>query len=300
MKKEKEKCYLCKNNTASKAFSKQGWNILHCNNCGLYSLDFKGSYFNFIKDYYNKLFFTGSKKRAGYCNYEGDHWAEKKNMLNYLNGIRRFNKKGTLLDIGCATGIFLQEAEKKKFDVYGLDVSSYAIKIAKKRFGGRVKKTSIEKSNFPKNHFDVITMFDVIEHLQDPRKVLLTTSNHLKKGGLLVINTGDVDSITAKIQGKSWHFFIPPQHFFYFSKKTLTNLLEQTGFRVIKIDRKGKWVSFRYLFHLARQIQEDVFGKLGFALVGKNVLGKIPIYLNLFDNITVYAVKEKKKTNKTN
>ena len=291
-------CYLCKENSVQAAFKKLGWTILRCQSCRLYSLDFNDSYSKFIREYYNKDFFTGSETRAGYYSYEGDRSAEEKNMRAYLEGIKKFKRSGKLLDVGCATGIFMVEAQKDGFEVYGIDVSDYAVKIAKKRFGKCVKRQSVEKAAYTKKKFDVITMFDVIEHLSDPKKVLDRLAMTLADDGLLVINTGDTESFLAKIQGRDWHFFIPPQHFFYFSEKTLRTLLAKSGFAVIQIDRKGKWLTLRYLFHLARQIQNDIFGKIGFALFGKNRLGRIPLYLNLFDNITVYATKQTQQKQK--
>jgi SAM-dependent methyltransferase len=288
---QNNKCYLCRNSNVEKAFEKLGWSISKCSDCKLYRLDFKGSYHKFISDYYNKDFFTGSSQRAGYFDYEGDRQAEKKNMLQYLNGITQFKNQGRLLDVGCATGLFMLEAQKKNFKVNGIDVSKYAIDIAKQRFGKNVTQTSFEKANIRKNTYDVITLFDVIEHVSDPRKVLKKIKNILNENGLLVINTGDTDSLMAKLQGKNWHFFIPPQHFFYFSQRNLTTLLVELGFKVVRVDRKGKWITLRYLFHLARQIEQSPLSRFGFSLFAKIAPGKIPLYLNLFDNITLYAIK---------
>ena len=291
-------CYLCGRQRTKPAFEKLGWTILRCGNCGLFRLQFKDSYQNFIRNYYDKGFFTGSTKRAGYFSYEGDRKAEDKNMHEYLQGIRRFKTKGKLLDIGCATGLFMLKAQEAGFDVSGVDVSEYAISIAKKRFGSKVKHSSIEQVRYQIANFDVVTLFDVIEHMENPKRVLRKLNGLLKNDGILVVNTGDSDSLLVRMQGKDWHFFIPPQHFFYFSIKTLTTLLHQAGFRVLAIDRKGKWVTLRYLFHLARQIQQDALAKFGFKLVGGIAPGKIPIYINLFDNITVYAVKKNNRTQK--
>ena len=301
MRKDKtNRCYLCGFRIPSIAFKKLGWNILQCKSCGVYNLDFAGEYQQFIRTYYDRGFFTGGSNRAGYLSYEGDRKAEDKNMANYLKGVRRFVQSGELLDVGCATGLFMLQAEKAGFTVTGLDVSEYATRIAKRRFTGKIKTESIENALYAPRSFSVITLFDVIEHLEDPRAVLVKLHGYLKKNGILVLNTGDADSLMAKIQGKDWHFFIPPQHFFYFSKKTLTTLLHQAGFRVLAIDRKGKWVTLRYLFHLARQIQQDALAKFGFKLIGGIAPGKIPIYINLFDNITVYAVKKNNRTQKRN
>jgi len=286
------RCYLCHNQTLAKAFEKLGWTTLRCEHCGLYRLQFRGSYPQFLKKYYDRKFFTGSDKRAGYFDYEGDRDTEEKNMNMYLNNIKKYKHSGKLLDIGCATGLFMLRAEAVGFDVYGVDVSEYAVSIARQRFGTRVIKSSVEKANYPKEYFDVVTMFDVIEHLKDPRIVLKKVRTLMKDNGILVINTGDVGSFIAWLLGDDWHYFIPPQHFFYFSKKTLERLLEESGFIVKKIERKGKWLTLRYLFHLLRQIQKDIIGHLGFALVSRNILGRIAVYLNLFDNMTIYAFKK--------
>ncbi len=286
------RCYLCRHQSLSKAFDKLGWTMLFCKNCGLYSLKFSGSYTKFIREYYDKRFFTGSSKRAGYYDYEGDRDTEEKNMTMYIKSIQKLKPSGNLLDVGCATGLFMLKAKQAGFNVCGVDVSEYAVKIAKKRFNKGVIKSSIERVTFPKQKFDVVVMFDLIEHLKDPRKVLERIRIFMKDDGILVINTGDADSFTRRLQGKDWHYFIPPQHFFYFSRKTLDRLLKESGFQVKKIERKGKWLTLRYLFHLARQIQNDTIGHLGFALVARNILGKIPVYLNLFDNMTVYAIKD--------
>lgn len=285
-------CFLCTTGQPQAAFHKHGWTILRCPSCGIYSLAFHGDYQEFLTRYYNKKFFTGSTERAGYLDYEGDREAELRNMRNYVKGIQHFKSSGKLLDIGCATGLFMLEAAKAGFDVYGIDVSRYATTIARKRFGKHVRQTSIEKVHYPSHTFDVVTMFDVIEHLEYPRTVLRKVKRILRPNGLLVINTGDTDGFLAKLQGKYWHFFIPPQHFYYFSKSNLLTLLSQEGFSIRRVDRQGKWVTPRYVFHLARQIQRDVIGQIGFALVGKHRLGRLPIYINLFDNITVYASKE--------
>lgn len=286
-----KQCYLCRSKKIQVAFKKLGFTIIRCRDCGLFQMDFTGSYSEFIREYYNREFFKGSSNRAGYCDYEGDRAAEEKNMQTYLRGIKRFQTGGTLLDIGCATGLFMLQAQKQGFDVYGIDVSDYATRIAKRRFGKKIKASPVEKARYPENFFDAVTLFDVVEHVQDPRRILTKLHRFLQPDGILVINTGDAGSQLARFQGKDWHFFIPPQHFYNFSRDTLTALLTQSGYQVVRVEKKGKWVSLRYLLHLAKQIQNDFLAKIGLALVKNNRLGRIPLYLNLFDNITVYAKK---------
>lgn len=290
-----KRCYLCAQRVPVKAFSKYGYDILQCKSCQLFSLKFQKNYQDFVHEYYNEEFFTGSDNRIGYSDYEGDSWPEKTNMRRYLSRIKKFKKSGKLLDGGCATGLFMDIAKDSGFDVSGFDVSAYAVKIARKKFGNHVKRATVSSAKFPPNSFDVITLFDVIEHLEDPKKDLIHLGKMLKSDGLLMINTGDASSLLARIQGKHWHFFVPPQHLFFFSRKTITQLLEQAGYKVVKIDFKGKWVSLRYFLNLYRQIHESKVANFAYSLVANNTVGKLPLYLNLFDNMVVYAQKSKAK-----
>ncbi len=285
------KCYLCQHRSPVLSFRKLGYDILHCPACHLFFLDFNQDYPSFIQEYYNQEFFTGSDQRAGYANYEGDHIAETINMTRYLHRLKKHTPTGRLLDGGCATGLFMSHAANHGFDVYGFDISDYAVNLAQKRHPNRVKKSTVTQVRYRKSFFNVITLFDVVEHLKDPRHDLIHLTQFLKPNGLLVINTGDASSPLARLQGKHWHFFIPPQHLFFFSRFTLTKLLNQIGFQVIGIDYKGKWISLRYLLNLMKQIQKNPLASALYPLVTHNPIGKIPLYLNLFDNMIVYAKK---------
>ena len=357
-----KRCYLCGKNGPKKDFIKLGFEIDKCPDCGLRSLNFKGNYDKFLTTYYQKGFFTGGKRFRAYADYEGDKPIHLRNLQGHLHGLLnvlsdpkfkinlldidlKFKiknlklSKPRLLDAGCAMGYFMELAQNANFDVYGIDVSDYAVDIAKKTFGDRVKLGQIENldqlfngkkvepssknldkvalasdssdggpkgllrgvtsetgekgqgSTFSKNRFDVVTLFDLLEHLQNPRKVLEKINQSLNDNGLLVVQTGNAGSRWAKLMGKNWHFFAPPQHFFFFTEENLKNLLRQTGFEVIKIDRNGKWVSLRYLFHMMRYVNKDGLGDLLYKLTHKNFLGRIPLLFAFGDNMTIYAQK---------
>ncbi|MBI4999899.1 class I SAM-dependent methyltransferase, partial [Candidatus Gottesmanbacteria bacterium] len=319
-------CYLCDHQGMETAFFKLGHRILVCPSCGLYSLDFPGNYQKFLTTYYSKGFFTGGKHYRAYADYVGDKETILKNMKKYLTVIRKYKKSGRLLDLGCAMGFLIELAEKQGFSGVGVDVSRYAVDLAKKLVGkekvflgrveelssllssraiptyvGRVEGSSAERvsldssthplSGFGRNDknemFDIVTMFDLIEHLEKPKNVLKQVAQVLKKDGLLVIQTGDVASFWAKLMGKNWHFFAPPQHFYFYSQKNLSDLLSQTGFKVIKIQKIGKWVSLRYLFHMMRYINKDSIGDVLYNLTAKNFLGQIPVFMRMNDNMIV-------------
>lgn len=312
-----KRCYLCKKNGLVLNFTKLGFEIDRCPNCNLRSLNFKGNYDKFLTTYYQKGFFTGGKRFRAYADYEGDKPVHILNLKGHLKGLLRVLKSSKLnfqslprekpgdsaskslklLDAGCAMGYFMELARDVNFDVYGVDVSDYAVDIAKKNFGDKVKLGQIENLDKLFNHnqkpvkFNIVTMFDLIEHLQNPREVLEKINNSMNDDGLLLVQTGNASSHWARLLGKNWHFFAPPQHFFFFTEENLKNLLRQTGFEVIKIDRDGKWVSLRYLFHMMRYVSKDGLGDLLYKLTHKNFLGRIPLLFAFGDNMIIYAKK---------
>jgi SAM-dependent methyltransferase len=264
-------------------------------------LDFEGNYQKFISTYYSKGFFTGGKLYRAYADYVGDKPTILKNMRKYLTVIKKYKKSGTLLDLGCAMGFLIQEADKWKFESFGVDISSYAVEIAQKLVGknkvtlGKVEELDklalqFDKTNLGK--FDIITMFDLIEHLENPRIVLQKITKVLKDNGLIVIQTGDAGSMWTKFMGKNWHFFAPPQHFFFYSKNNIKELLSQSGFEVVKIQKMGKWVSLRYLFHMMRYINKDSIGDILYNFTAKNFIGQIPVFMRMNDNMIVIGRKK--------
>lgn len=290
-------CFLCNKKGPHSSFVKLGHQISKCPNCGLYSLDFDGDYQKFITTYYSKGFFTGGKLYRAYADYSGDKKIILRNMRKYLTVIKKFKKNGRLLDLGCAMGFLIEEAKKWGYDAYGVDISEYAVKIARKLVGESLVKLGkvedLEKLFVRNNDFDIITMFDLIEHLQNPKEVLLKIGRVMKPDAVLVIQTGDAGSFWARIMGKNWHFFAPPQHFYFYSQKNMRELLRQSGYEVVKIQKVGKWVSLRYLFHMMRYINKDTIGDILYNFTAKNFIGLIPVFMRMNDNMVVIAKKNK-------
>lgn len=284
-------CYLCQSSNISLFFKKQGYRLYRCDNCGLIFLDFRKKYTKFLKEYYNEGYFAGDPTFIAYSDYLGDRGVIVKNLRNYLKEILKYQKDGKLLDVGCAMGFFMEEAERAGFQSYGVDVSSYAIAEAKKKFGKRALLASLSEVNFPPGLFSVVTLFDVIEHLQDPLGDLKKIKKILRDDGLLVIETGDAGSLWARIMGAKWIFYAPPQHLFYFNKITIKRLLKQAGFEVLAVRRKGKWLSLRYVLQLARTSGGSKLANFIYKMVKNCFLGRLPLYIKLWDNMVVLAKK---------
>lgn len=284
-------CVIC-STKEEYAFNKLGYEIRRCPECDLYRTLPQTTYPKLLKNYYTKGYFTGNDGRAGYADYEDDHLVVRKNANRYLKLLTQYQASGRLLDIGCATGIFLEEANKAGFDGFGIDVAPYAIRRARRRLGDRVRLGRLRQNSFPPKSFDIITLFDVFEHFDQPRRELQLARRLLKPEGLIAINTGDTSSLLAKIQRENWHFFIPPQHLHFYSKSNLTQLIRSEGFEPIYTNSSGKHLTLRYVLQLARTINQSKIADWTYQLVHRNKMGQLPLYINLWDNMTIIAKKQ--------
>ena len=197
-----------------------------------------------------------------------------------------------LLDIGCAYGYFVELALAAGYDAYGIDPSSHAATRAKLRLNTRIQEGTIGSVKYPPDTcFDIITMLDVVEHLADPRADLRLAARLLADDGRILIATGDTESLAAKVLGRRWTFYIPPQHLFFFNRSHVTRLLEESGLTPVSWFRVGKWLSLQYIFHLARTTGESKLAGWLYPLMEKLSLGRIPLYLPMRDNMVVIAKK---------
>jgi 2-polyprenyl-3-methyl-5-hydroxy-6-metoxy-1,4-benzoquinol methylase len=143
-------------------------------------------------------------------------------------------KSGHILDIGCATGIFLHGMQLRNWDCYGIEPSDHAANYARKRFNLRINTGYLENGQFPDSFFDIITLWDVFEHLPSPIESLNIVNQILKPGGLLMISTPNIESWTSKIFGKYWAGWETPRHYHVYSPQLLSSLLNKTGFKPSK------------------------------------------------------------------
>ena len=141
---------------------------------------------------------------------------------------------GKLLDVGCFTGIFMKVAASMGWKVEGIELSSWAADLARKTGIGTIYEQPLEQILFPENSFDVITLWDVIEHLSHPVEMLTEARRVLKPGGILAFNTHMVDSLAGRISGKHYPFFMII-HLIHFSRTTVTRMLNEHGYELLDI-----------------------------------------------------------------
>lgn len=287
------KCTVCRSNLQP-FLVKNRFTLARCPACGLIRTDLKRDYAAFVDHYYERGYFTGDRSRVAYINYEDDKPYIVANMRKFISYIGAYKLKGKLLDVGCALGFFTQLAQQSGYDAYGIDPSDFAVSKAKKIVGkDRVRKGKLSDVRDKSKTLDVVAMFDLFEHLADPGGDLDTVKRILKDDGIVILATGDTGSLFARILGRRWTFYNPPQHLHFFNRGNLTTLLNEKGFEPIFWTRIGKWLSLRYVLHLARTGGESKFAEFLYRLVEILNIGKFPLYLPTFDNMVVIARKKK-------
>ncbi|HOW35839.1 MAG TPA: methyltransferase domain-containing protein [Candidatus Omnitrophota bacterium] len=179
-----------------------------------------------------------------YLQEEKGRRASARSVLNYLNSIKK--DKGVLLDIGCAAGFLLDEARKDGWEVYGVELSRWAVGYARKTLClGNIVQGTLKDANFSRNFFDAVVMTDVIEHLIQPKTMLEEIRPLLKPNGVMCCATPDVDSLVSRLLGAKW-WGIKCSHLHYFNKFTLDELFRATGFTVAKIRSHARTFSLGY------------------------------------------------------
>jgi ubiquinone/menaquinone biosynthesis C-methylase UbiE len=139
---------------------------------------------------------------------------------------------GRLLDVGCASGFFLRVAKESGFEVQGVEISAIPLDYARKVMSVDVFHGSLFDARFPEAYFDVVTLWDTFEHLRDPQKMLEEIRRILKSGGVLAVETLNMNTLSSFLLRARWPLYAPPYHLFYFTRKTLKNVVVSAGFRL--------------------------------------------------------------------
>lgn len=227
------------------------------------------------------------KKEFGYSDYDADKEPMRIIFEDYLEKAEELTAGRKIFDIGAATGYFLDLAKKRGWETHGSDISRYASETAGKK-GHKVIYGDLTDMEI-KEKFNVVTLWDVLEHLKDPGEYLKIANNLLESGGILFINTVNIQSTWAKLLGKRWHLIVPPEHLFYFSPKSLKMLLENAGFKILSMKSQGKKFTLAYIFKTLYSWQGlGIWNSLS-NFFDKKFFNKFYIPVKLGDNILVIA-----------
>jgi len=144
--------------------------------------------------------------------------------------IEKYKKGTSLLDVGSGEGFFLFNASKAGYTVKGVELSQDAAAYAQREFGLDVEAGEFEELQFPEDCFDVVTLWQVLEHVPYPLTILKKAHKILKPGGMVAVSTPDIGGIPAKIFRRKW-WNIRKLHVNQFTTKTLKSVLENAGFK---------------------------------------------------------------------
>jgi 2-polyprenyl-3-methyl-5-hydroxy-6-metoxy-1,4-benzoquinol methylase len=260
-------------------FTVNGCPIQQCEDCGLGQADPNG--FD-PGSYYTADYFNGQRS-DGYADYLGAEPVLRKEFARTAAFIRKFVPSGRLLDIGCAYGFFLQEA-RAHYDVAGIELAAEAGEHCR-RNGLNVVTGAADAPTLARlGQFDVIALFDVIEHLPEPDEVLALAARHLKPGGIMVITTGDFASLAARVMGPKWRLMTPPQHLWFFTRESICQMAESVGIRMVDFAHPAKIVPLSLIAFQVRRM-------LGLRAAPAASGGGIGVPVNLFDAMRVVLQK---------
>lgn len=241
-------CPLCQSESRF-AFEAKGYPLLDCTACGhrFAGIDADAAH---VAEVYGDDYFSGGG--AGYSDYlaEGE-------MLNlrgrmYARKIARFaSRKGRMLDVGAAAGFILRGFIDEGWQGIGLEPNAEMAKKGAQLLGVSIRRGSLETFD-ARDRFDLVSMIQVAAHFYDPRAAFAKTSALLNDGGLLLIETWNRDSLSARVFGRNWHEYSPPSVLQYFSEKGLTRFLKEFGFEKIAGGRPSKKISGAHARSLLR------------------------------------------------
>ncbi len=277
------KCIVCNSNAIERLYT----GLLKCRDCGHSFADLLMTDKELFS-FYNKKYFFGNE----YSNYPADKEIIQKNFKSRLGVIRKYitsSRHHNVFEIGCAYGFFLDIARDVFDTVKGIDVTEDGIDFARKQLNLDVIQADFLEYHFGEQKFDVVCMWDTIEHLRSPHLFLNKIGTHMDRGGLLALTTGDMGSLIARIRKDKWRFIKPPEHLHYFSQKTLKKMLNNYGFDILYNRYCGNYLSFENIFYKLLVLNNR--SPLLYNLMRKVRLNKLYLYLKLFDTMYVIARK---------
>ncbi|MCP4360746.1 MAG: class I SAM-dependent methyltransferase [Chloroflexi bacterium] len=160
-------------------------------------------------------------------------WKRRRNLRGVMSAVNQHAAVGQLLDVGCATGNYLAEMQKGGWEVQGVELQSDAAVYAQQRFGFTVFNGDLLDSQLPAQSFDVVTLWDVLEHTFDPLAILKETARILRPGGLVAFSIPDPTSVWAERFGPTWIGYDAPRHLYLFHGQSLDLLLNRAGFHLV-------------------------------------------------------------------
>ena len=247
-------CTTCRATVAEAAYEIDGHQIVRCARCAHLYVSPRPAMDDVVTiygaDYFENPAFANADHDAyfGYADYLKERPNIQLRSAQILERIERHQPAGALLDIGCGMGLFVEVAAQRGWAASGIDLNEHAVAWAREHVSEQVSAGTLADLDAPDGTFDCITMFDVIEHVADPRAELAAVWRALRPGGLLVVLTPDAGALVSRALGSHWlEMKRAPEHLQFFSVDGLAVLLRHAGFAPLEWHSAGKIASIRNL-----------------------------------------------------
>ncbi len=220
--------------------------VVRCNRCGLVYINPRTSEDVILEscaDGDDEVYFSQAEGRISTFG-SGLKWLEK-----------FVPNKGKVLDVGCAAGFFLKVAKENGWDAKGVEPNRWLGEQGRKNYNVDIFSGYFEDAKLEDKSFDVVTMWDVIEHIPKPKEALKEANRVLKENGTLLVSTPDFSSVFAKMFGRRWWFFLS-HHLFYFTPKTMGNMLKDSGFEVVKTKLHFQTLEIGYMIKMVKHLSK--------------------------------------------
>ena len=290
-------CNLCGSAEYSRLHVKHGYTIVRCNHCRLVFLNPRPVPSDLATIYDTESYYGGTAEFENVVVGYADYLALRGHLHFVVKELLLPLKKltpGVSLDIGCSMGLVMDEFRQRGWTPYGVDVSSYATEYARNELVLNAFTGTIDQVDLPSESVDLATMLLTIEHIPDPKSALRSVRQLLKPGGILIIATHDVEGFWPRLVGARWRHYNTPEHIYYFSRRTLTQMLSEVGFHTFRVTETPTLAAVTEadatemgLYTPVRLLHKTRL--LPLAAPGLRAIHALARFLNLADGITTYS-----------
>jgi len=222
---DKIACPICDGTTFNDLFSKNEEPFVECMQCSLTMINPRPVYANILKGYTEDY-------SQGYINKRDKKIRRAKRRIHKM---KKIIPEGRWLDIGCSAGFILSVAKEANYETFGVEIDPLGVKYAREALGlDNIFQGTFEEHQFNENFFDIITLYDVIEHVQDLNETVKELKRILSVNGVIEIWTPDIGHWRVPKALIEWDAIKPSKHLYYFNKNTLPMLLNKHGLKIIK------------------------------------------------------------------
>jgi len=252
--------------------------IVRCNDCG----------FGFRQSRFDQEQLASLYRKMDPKVYQAELRGRERTAETHLRIVQKAVHGGHILDIGCASGLFLSKAVDAGWQVTGVEPSEVLFREASEKLAGHgtVLPLTLEEADFGDQKFDAITLWDVLEHVEEPMDMMKRCRALLKSDGCLFLNVPDLDSFEAKTLGKRWPLLLP-EHMNYFNRPSLKLCGEKSGLRLVRFGRRRSYFSTQYVLY--RLSQHQIPGAKVLSKAARTAIGRALIPVSLGETYAVFG-----------